>query len=357
LKTYNHHILQTDYLIVGQGLAGTLLAYFLEKAGQSVLVIDQAAPNAASRVAAGLINPITGRRYVKSWLIDQLLPFAKRTYQQLEADLDISFYFERNILRTLFNSREENDWLLRIGSPGYEPYMLDEVDLGSYAEHIKPAFSYGEVTHTAQVQLSSLVEAYQKDLIKKQAYIREDFQYDLLVHKPDGVHYREHQAKGVIFCEGNFATTNPFFNYLPFQGAKGEVLIIKIPNIRFEKIIKRRIFLTPLSDGTYWVGSAYNWDLKEEGPTEEGKQYLVDRLNDFLTVPFEVIRHQAAIRPAVKDRRPFLGAHPKFSNCFIFNGLGTKGASLGPFWAKTMSDFLSNHTPLPAEVDIRRFYQ
>ena len=149
-----------DYIIVGQGLAGTLLDHFLNKAGQRVLVIDQFYERAASQVAAGLINPVTGRRYVKSWKIDELLPFAKQTYQDFEEELSLSIYTERNIIRSLFNHREENDWQLRTSEPGYEQYLLDEADLGPYLEHTVQAFSYGEVRHCAQVNLPALTKAY-----------------------------------------------------------------------------------------------------------------------------------------------------------------------------------------------------
>lgn len=344
-----------DYLIVGQGLAGTLLSYFLEKAGQNVKVIDQINPNAASKVAAGIMNPITGRRYVKSWKVDQLIPFAKTTYQDLEKKLAVEFYKERNILRTLFNSREENDWLLRTGDPGYQAYMLDQVDLGNYDQHTTKAFSYGEVHHSAQVTLSILVEHYRQYLKKKDLIIEETFDYQALKHSEQGVSYKEWTAKNIIFCEGHQAIQNPLFNYLPFSGAKGEILIVKIPNVNFEKILKHRVFIAPLKEDFYWIGSTYDWNIEQDQPSEQGKSFLVNRLEDVLEVPFELIDHKAAIRPAVKDRRPFLGVHPEWTHTYIFNGLGAKGTSLGPYFAQHMVDHLTKGIDLYEEVNIKRF--
>ncbi|MEL7021711.1 MAG: hypothetical protein AAGK47_08885, partial [Bacteroidota bacterium] len=60
-------------------------------------------------------------------------------------------------------------------------------------------------------------------------------------------------------------------------------------------------------------------------------------------------------RPTVKDRRPFLGKHPDFSRLAIFNGLGTKGASLGPYFAQQMTNHLLQQTALEPDVDITRF--
>lgn len=345
----------SDFLIIGQGLAGTLLAHFLEQAGRKVHVADEYDERSATQVAAGIINPITGRRYVKSWRVDELIPFARETYRALELKLNISIYHERNILRALFNSREENDWLARTGEEGYSEYMLDAARPGEYAEQTVPAYSYGEVRHSAQVDVGALADAYREYLQEKKAITEERFEYEKLEMSGKGVRYGDFEAETAVFCEGHWAGQNPFFNYLPFGGAKGEVLIVRIPGAGFEKILKHRVFIVPLKDGLYWVGSTYSWKYEDDSPTAEGRRYLEERLKDILKAPFEVVGHRAAIRPTVKDRRPFLGRHPEFPRLALFNGLGTKGASLGPFWAKHMADFLTENVKLEEEVDIRRF--
>lgn len=344
-----------DYLIVGQGLAGTLLAHFLLQAKKTVLLVDDHHKGAASKVAAGIINPITGRRYVKSWRIDDLLPFARQIYRQLEQQLNISFYHPNHVIRSLFNRREENDWQLRLGQEGYQKYMLAKADLGSYAEHTLPAFSYGEVQNAAQVDLGKLVSTYADHFLEQDQLIREPFDFSALAVHQHEVHYKGYTARQLIFCEGHQAAQNPFFNYLPFGGAKGEVLIIRIPDAQFEKMLKHRVFIVPLEGNRYWVGSSYEWDYQDDQPTSAGRAFLEERLRDMLSVPFEVVAHLAAIRPTVKDRRPFLGQHPEFASLFIFNGLGTKGASLGPFWAKHMADHLVSGNPIDSAVNISRF--
>jgi len=344
-----------DYLIVGQGLAGTLLTHFLQRAGKSVLVIDQSHRGAATQVGGGIINPITGRRFVKSWRIDDLLPVARETYRALEEELGIDIYQERQILRALFNKREENDWLARTGDPAYAPYMLDNPSLQQYAQATRLAYGYGEVQHGAQVDIGQLVSAYAEKL-KRENYLRViPFDYHRMRITPDYVQYEDLTAKRVVFCEGHQARRNPFFNYLPFGGAKGEVLIVKIKEAAFDKILKHRVFIVPLKDGLYWVGATYDWRYEDDRPTERGRQFLTERLEDVLTVPFEIVEHKSAIRPTVKDRRPFLGVHPEFPNLYKFNGLGTKGASLGPYWAKHFLEHLEHDQPLDPEVDIRRF--
>ena len=59
-----------DYIIVGQGLAGTHLGFELESRGKSIRIIDNNFKNSSSKVAGGMFNPITGRNMVKTWKAD-----------------------------------------------------------------------------------------------------------------------------------------------------------------------------------------------------------------------------------------------------------------------------------------------
>lgn len=341
------------YLIVGQGIAGTLLSYSLLKAGQNIIVVDNHHEGAASKAAAGIINPITGRRYVKSWRIDELLPFAKKTYQELENLLQTQFYYDRNVIRTFANAKEENDWLLHSIEPSYQNYIADRADIGNYKTKTTPAFGYGEVLQGAQVNLPFLITEFRNFLISNNQLIEEVFDFEQLTIQDSSIYYKNLIADKIIFCEGAKAKENPYFNYLPFQGDKGEALIVRIPGADFQKMLKQQIFIVPLGkDDLYWVGATYHRHYDNDLPSEEGKKYLLHHLQNLLHIPFEVMHHLAAVRPTVRDRRPFLGLHPQFPQLGIFNGLGTKGASLGPFWADHFTNFLMYKTAIDAEVDI-----
>lgn len=346
----------SDFIIVGQGIAGTLLAHFLMQAGKTVLVIDNHHQGASSKAAAGIINPVTGRKYVKSWRVDDLLPVAKQTYRELADLLGVEIFHPRNVIRTMSNAKEENDWSVRTAEPGYQAYVSDEVELGAYAEKTNPAFSYGEVLQGGQTDLPLLIERFRKYLMEKDAILNAEFDFDQLDIFAEGIRYQDFTAKKIIFCEGAKGKQNPYFSYLPFHGDKGEALIVRIPDAGFEKILKQQIFIVPLrEDDLYWIGSTYDRHYQDDKPSEKGYNYLHEHLKNLLRVPFEVVDHVAAVRPTVRDRRPFLGLHPKFPQLGIFNGLGTKGASLGPFWAKQLVDFLLHEKTLDEAVDIQRF--
>lgn len=345
-----------DYLIVGQGLAGSLLAFFLHLKGQKLLVVDPGGEVSASKVAAGIINPVTGRRYVKSWRIDELAPFARQTYQELESMLGTAFYQERHILRTLFSVTEQNHWMSRLGDEGYESYLLPEARPDSWPSLIHPVFAFGEIAQGAQVNLKSLLAHVRSWLKERHTLLEETFYFEDLDRSADLLSYKGFQAKNIVFCEGYHSKQNPYFGNLPYEGAKGEVLHIRIDGPQPQKMLRHHFFLVPMEDGTYWAGSNYIWRYENELPTPDGKAWLTSQLEKILKIPYEIVAHKAAVRPTVKDRRPLLGVHPDFKNVYIFNGLGTKGASQGPFFAKHMAEFLVEEAPLDPEVDIRRFH-
>ena len=344
-----------DYLIVGQGVAGTLLSHFLLSEKQRVMVIDRPFAGATSGIAAGLINPVTGRRMVKSWRYEDLFPVAKKAYLDLEKKLGESIWSEHHILRALPSVFEENEWSRRGLWPEHAAYFAEQADLGNYEGKIKPVHAWGELTGAAKADLPKLMASYRAFLLGQNILWEAAFDFSKIKLEKGAVRYEGLSAKKIIFCEGAKAVDNPYFDYLPFVPTKGELLLVKIPGSNFQKILKSHIFIIPVGDGIHWVGSTSRFKFEGPSPTPEEGEYLETQLRRVLDVPFETIEHQAGIRPTVYDRRPFLGLHKKHEQLGIFNGLGTKGALLGPYFAEHMTGFLLGKNRLEKEVDIRRF--
>ncbi|MDN3635913.1 FAD-dependent oxidoreductase [Neolewinella lacunae] len=359
---------------MGQGLAGTLLGYRLERAGCHVDYVDAPEQTAASDVAAGIINPITGRRFVKSWRIDELLPAARDLYQELERTYGVKIWYDLPLVRSLFNRGDRNDWEVRSADPGYAEYLDDHPDPGRIPEQTVPVFAYAGVRHTARVDLATLVAAHRSASSGAGRFRAQAFDYAtlpaLLGKQPaDGAlnaGARPGEGAGaapasaapydrIICCEGWRARFNPYFAYLPHGGMKGDVLLVRTTAPPLERMFKHRIFLVPQSDGTYWVGATSDNRFADDAPSPANYQFLSDRLEELLTVPYTIIGHRAAVRPTVRDRRLLLGSHPSWPELLIFNGLGTKGASLAPLASRWLADYLLAGAPLPAEVDIQRF--
>ncbi len=343
---------QVDYIIVGQGIAGSMIAYFLLKRGKKILVVDQYNPNASSNIAAGVVNPVTGRKMVKTWLIDEVLPFAKETYNALEMDLNLSFFFERDIYK-IFSSQEDAEiWNTKKSDSEYEQYMGDIVFLDETA--IKAPYGAGIIKQCCWMDVPGFTKAYREYLLQNNDLLEEEFDFDHL-DVTEGVRYKDTIAEKIIFCEGYKAYQNPFFKKIPFAFAKGEQLIIRSEHLKTDKIISRNIFIIPKGNDIYTVGSTFIWDDLEETVTDIGRKEILVKLNKIITDDYTIVDENAGIRPAMPDRRPVMGSHPDYPQIFIFNGMGTKGVSLSPYFANYFLDSIDNGIEVFREISVNRF--
>ena len=339
-------------LIVGQGIAGTMLAWTLLRRGAQVQVADAGFPYQSSSLAAGIINPITGKRFVKSWRFDACFPIAKHAYGTLEAELGIRVWHDQVILRLLENPQEINDWAARMATPGYSELLSDGKDAGSWTPFVASELSVGKIHSAARVDFALLLAKFRERLLEN----------DLFVHMPVRASEMDQGAAGfdcIVFCEGYRAAGNPYFPGLDWQLSKGEALLIRIQHPLAKRIqtemLKKTLMLVPMGNGLFWAGASYNWTFEDNGPTDAEQQFLEQRIRAMLNIPYEVIWRNGAIRPTVKDRRPYLGKSGLQQNFYIFNGLGTKGALLAPYFAGHMADHLLEGKALEPEVDIQRF--
>lgn len=347
---------QKDVLIVGQGIAGTCLSYFLEKLGKSYDIIDRKTPVSASRAAAGIMNPVTGKFFSLSWEYPLLYPLAIKTYKGIAEQLGIESKFSTPIFRVLKNASQENEWLYRAGQEMYAPFMSDILSTIEKENLNLQGTAIGELKHGFQVPLPMIIEKWRKRLISQNSFIEEEFDFKQLEISSESVQYKSNTYQHIVFCEGAQMMKNPFFNYLPMQPAKGEAILIHAPELKMDSILKEEVFIAPwhIADH-YWIGATYAWNTLDNQPTDEKQIYLEAELNRMIKVPFTIINRLAGIRPAVKDRKPLVGIHPNYPNLCLLNGLGTKGTSLGPFAADALCKLLYFNTELPLSIDIRRF--
>jgi glycine oxidase len=347
---------QRYYIIVGQGIAGTVMALTLLEQGCSVRIIDNPSLSGASRVAAGLYNPIVFKRLVKSWKADELIPFMDEFYPGQETLLSTRFYYKKEIIKVFSDAPEKELWIKK-GSDDVGRYMEKNIQVDFLTDVLCANQGTAKVFSAGNLDARTFVNASREYFKSKGILLEEAFDYEKLEIGSDHAKYKGTRADKIIFCEGYRAVENPWFSWLPFKLTKGEVLTIRLEGkqIPFDTVINKGVFVLPLGDDLYRVGATYNWKDLSEDPTAEGREELIEKIKELLCIPFEVLAHEAGVRPTVSDRRPLIGLHPTHSCLAVFNGMGTKAVMLAPYFAGAFADHLLREVILDPEADIRRF--
>lgn len=346
--------MQIDYLIIGQGISGTWLSYYLQKEGKSFLVIDNGFPYASSRIAAGVINPVTGRRHVQVWMAGEILPFTQNAYHILGNELNITAISQKNIIDLFPSPQMRVSFMERVAEKA--EFVYDHKEQNEFRSFFNYDFGCGEIKPVYTVHLETLLPSWQQQLKEKNLLMEEQFDITQLKVEPGKIYYKNIEAHKIIFCDGNNSADNPYFDLLPFAPNKGEVLIVEIAGLPNDRIYKKGMMMVPLAvPGLWWVGSTYAWEFDDPDPTPAFLERTTSVLKEWLKIPFTIKQHLAGVRPATLERRPFVGLHPNHSSVGLFNGMGTKGCSLAPYFAKQFVDHLCYGNPINPEADIKRF--
>ncbi len=345
-----------DYLIIGQGIGGTSVAWHLHEHGKTFQIFGDSSMPSSSRVAAGIFNPLTGKKLVKTWLADDLFPYAQSFYGGLEEKLKCKLMHPAPIYRPFRSIEEQNTYLAQTADPGISPYVATTPDPGREMPYVNADFGGLEVVQSGWIDLPALLDASRVYFQAKDLYIEGAFDHADLSRSEEGIEWRGKRFKTVIFCQGFFALENSLFNWLPFAPVKGQILEIATDVSLKPCIINQGIFALPVAGNRMKVGATYSWDPLDWEVTEAATEELESKLRALLRTGYTLIGAQAGIRPSVRDRRPLVGIHPEFSNVSIFNGLGTKGVTLAPFLAKEFCNHLIYGKELNPLVNIKRYF-
>ncbi|NIJ54864.1 NAD(P)/FAD-dependent oxidoreductase [Dyadobacter arcticus] len=345
-----------DYLIIGQGLAGTSIAFHLLNLGKRFLIVGDSSLPSSSKVAAGIFNPLTGKKLVKTWLADDLFPYARKFYSDLETKLDTRFLHEVSIYRPFRSIEEQNTYLAQSADPVIAPYVSANPDLVDVSVYIRAAYGGLEVVQSGWVDLPVLLEKSKTYFSDKGQFKDEKFESNDLQIEKDHIVWKQLKFSNVIFCQGFMALENRFFDWLPFAPVKGQILDIVTEKPIKQYIINQGIFMLPISEFVMRIGATYSWDPLDWNATSEATDELNAKLKLLIKSQYSVESAMAGIRPSVQDRRPLIGVHPEYGNVSIFNGLGTKGVTLAPFFANELVQHLETGKELNSLVNINRYY-
>ena len=342
-----------DYIVVGLGLSGTAFCETLRQHNKSFVVFDNNSQT-SSRVAGGLSNPVILKRFTLAWNSPVLIPIANAFYKDVGEVLQQELISDLPVYRRFASIEEQNMWFEAADKKGLKDYLSSQLVRNSNVS-LKAPFDFGNVMHAKRLDTVLYLNSYIEFLHSTNNLVSESFSHEQLQHKNTHVVYKGFEAKRVVFAEGFGLKQNPFFNYLPMQGSKGEYLIIKSASLKEENAIKSSLFVIPMGATFYKVGANYDRDTSHSLPTEKAKNELLRKLDDLLDCSYEVVGHEAGIRPTVKDRKPLVGQHPIHENLFVLNGYGSHGVMIAPWAAQQLFGYIEKSKTLSSEINCNRY--
>ena len=339
-----------DYIIVGQGLAGTWIGFQLIKKGYSILVINHSSLSNSSLVAGGLFNPLLAKRQKLSYLAHEIYPHIESVYAEIETYVNHRVLKQEPIQYMIESIEELNTWSVLCETEAYKPFvkMIDFVNFPS----IDAKYGGVEIQHSGWVNIPELLQAFKEKLNQDFAYLDEIFNQEDLNIDEDGISYKDIKAKGIVYAQGTPTIHQEIIRLKP---AKGEILRVNIPKLELPFIPQQGVFMLPLGDGNFKIGSTFEWKDLSENTTEEGKMQLLKKWLNFYKGDYTIVGQEAGVRPSSNDRRPILGALDKDNKSFVFNGLGSKGVALAPYFSLQLADFITEGIAIDREVDLKRF--
>lgn len=342
--------------IIGQGIAGTCVSRQLLQMNVHHHVYDNNHHNASSLVAAGMWNPIVFRKLNKSWLTDDLLPYAVQFYTSMLSELCIDGLSAYNLYRFFPTVEEGNNWMDKIDHPGFESYMFDEENEAINQAPLKNVHGYGVVKGTGRIDLPKLITTYSRHLQTHKILQPAKINYDDIGIDDQHILIGNERYSDIIFCEGYQGKHNPYFSYLPIQCNKGETLLIEAPDLNLPEVVNKGFFILPLGGHKYKVGATFTNAYDTVTPTKTAKEYLIEKLR-FLSCDYTILKQESGVRPTVADRKPLIGTHPKYANLHILNGLGSKGASIAPLMSLQLINHILNGALMHEDANIHRYFK
>jgi glycine oxidase len=338
-----------DVIVLGHGIAGAAFVEECRRRGLRVAVVGERRPGEASRAAAALVNPVVVKRMVPSWRAAEVFPLARAHYEGIGTLEGMPFWHEVSLDTVLGDEAAVRQWAAREHAPELTAFVRPGIDPRPPVEGIRTGRGLVRVPACARLDVGAMLDAQQRRL---QAAGHWSGPLDVRTG-PDGVRAGRFSAPLLVRCEGAFAR-------LPgLVPVKGETLLLHIPGLGLRHVVHGGVFLLPMGGDHYRLGATFKWTNVWEGPTEEGRRWLLDKLAVILEpatmARVAVVEQVSGVRPTSRDRRPILGRTSRYEA--VFNGLGSRGVLLAPWCARHLAAHLFDGVALDAEVDVARFTQ
>lgn len=346
-----------DLLIIGQGLAGTALAWQSHWAGLQFAVIDRNEAVTSSKIAAGLMTPITGQRLTTSWRWSELWPVAIDFYRHVERVTRRRFFRSTSMVRTLANLDEIELIKERLRADDFYGSVRQPPQPELHPAAFTQTLGSFEMHDGGQLHVTDYLAASREFFQQQQTYCTADLDIENEIDLHDGgvkLPRLQLSAERLVFCQGHAGSNNRWFGAVPFHPAKGEILTVRIPGLKEDRVLHGGVWIAPIGDEHFRVGATYDWSRFDNIPTPEGRGEIETRLREWLRLPFTVEDHHAAVRPILRAPIPLLGFHPRWPQLGYFNGLASKGSLMAPFFARHLVRVMTGEETIDPTMDVGR---
>ncbi len=343
---------KVDFIIVGQGIAGTILAFEILKRNKSIHIVDQYLENSSSRIALGIYNPLVLKWFTKSWNAEIQINALQKFCNDFEEKFSIKINHYKNIHKFLDSNYSINNWFEKQASPNRKDFMENDL---KYLDGIEKPF--GVVLNSGWVNIKLMLDTFRSFLIEKK-YLKESrFLYDKIKIKNDHIEYEDVISKHLIFCEGSSVLKNPYFNNLEFKMTKGEIIHFESKDLKIKEITHSGTILIPISNDIYYAGATFNWNTNNLFCSKDSEIEIIEKIKKIKKFNYKLIDHKVSIRPSVIDRRAIIGRHSKHRNLYLLNGLGSRGILMTPYLVNQLCSFILKNEKINSEIDVNRFYK
>ncbi|MEJ7587711.1 MAG: FAD-binding oxidoreductase [Ferruginibacter sp.] len=325
-------------LIVGQGIAGTVMAFMLHKNNLAFTVIDPGIANTSSRIAAGMFTPVSGRRKTIQPVTLQQIPFAIKIYEQIQLLLGTVILHLQHVYQVCDSAEERRELVNKLVNAEFKKYIVTDPPL---QPNIKQDTGAYEVILSGWLDCELMLDGFAHWLRQKKALLNEIFIYNDLQFGEAVMEYHGMRFNNIVFCEGYSAIDNPFFKNENIIPCKGDILTIRSDHLKTDRIIKKNgTYIISKDNNSFTAGSTYQWNNSTTEPDENSRKQIELKLEELLTGPYLTTSHKSAIRPTTRSRDVIAKQHPEHKGMFMLNGLGTKGVLQGPWWASQLVEIL-----------------
>ncbi len=344
--------MKVDFLIIGQGISGTVIAQTLEQNSQSYFIIDNNINNTSSKIAAGVMHPMSFKRCILNWRGKEFFEFSQEFYLYHNKLLNTKNFKKIKLFRLFSSFEEQNNWVGKSASSIYSSVIGDKE---KYFENINNDYGNGEVKKCGHLNVKLFLKSSKNYLEKTKKIITQTFVLKELRYDGNLFFYNGIYAKQVIMCQGAHGLNNKIFGYLPIIANKGELIDVSTKNLP-EFMLSKGVFSLPQDKEIFTIGSTYNHADSYHGVTAFAKDQLLKSLEKISSIKdLKIIKQKYGFRPTTIDRKPIIGPHPTIKNMYIFNGMGSKAVLMAPLLAKELIEHILIKKPLDQNVNISRF--